>query len=222
MIMHMDKHNQDGSINVLLLPLILASVGLIGMLAFGAWAFSSRQDYKTNVDAKIAEAVTIAKQQESAEKDRQFAEAAKQPLKTYSGPDQYGSIALQYPKTWSGYVAVADGGGVALDGFFSPDVVPSVQDQNNSFALRVKVVDQSYSEVVSEFTDNEAVTATPYALPKLPKIVGIRVEGQIENQKQGSMVILPVRDKTLQVYTQSETFLNDFNTIILPNLSFAP
>src|SRR4051794_27631814 len=100
----MSKLNQVGAVNSLLLSLIIAAVLLVGALAFGGWAFSSRQDYKDNTDAKIAKAVEIAKQQESSRKDVEFKEKEKQPLRTYNGPDAYGGIALQYPKTWSGYV----------------------------------------------------------------------------------------------------------------------
>lgn len=217
----MIKHNQDGSINVLLVPLILAVVFLFGTLGFGFWAFAGRQDYKNNVDAKIADAVVIAKKEEATRKDKQYAEAAKNPLRTYTGPEQYGSVSLQYPKTWSAYVS-AGSRGEPLDGYFNPDVVPSVNDENSAFALRLQVLEQSYNDAVSTYEGLEGVTITPYTLPKLPNIVGIKVQGQLEDEKQGIMIVLPVRDKTLQVFTQMEAFYGDFNNIILPNLTFSP
>jgi hypothetical protein len=219
----MKKHNQDGAVNLLLIPLILASLLLIGTLVFGFWAFGERQDYKDNVDQKISAAVVVAKKQEASVKDKQYAEAAKLPLKTYNGPEQYGSLALQYPKTWSAYVSVGNGrGGTALDGYFNPDVVPDVDEDTNTFALRVEVVSNSYSDVLRGFQNQEDITIVPYALPKLPKVVGVRISGQIEQDKKGSMVILPVRDKTLKIYTEADAYMNDFNNNILPNLSFAP
>ncbi len=218
----MNKHNQDGAVNVLLLPLILATLFLIGALAFGFWAFGERQDYKNNVDQKISVAVAVARKQEWLVKDKQYAEAAKLPLKTYNGPEQYGSIVLQYPKTWSAYVVTGTNSDASLDGYFHPDVVPDVNAENSAFALRLEVVDSSYSEVLDEYKDAEGVTIAPYALPKLPKVIGVRISGQIEENKQGSVIVLPVRDKTLKVYTESEAYLNDFNTNILPNLTFSP
>lgn len=217
----MEKHNQDGAVNVLLVPLLLACLCFLGALGFGMWAFGERQDYKNNVDKKIAAAVAIAKQQEGTIKDKQYAEAAKLPFKTYTGPEQYGSIALQYPKTWSGYVAVGTDGTV-IDGYFNPDIVPSTQDQTATFALRMEVVDQSYSEVVESLGDQEGLSIQPYALPKLPNVVGIKASGQIEPEKKGVIVVLPVRDKTLKLYTESTNFESDFTNNILPNLTFAP
>src|SRR5471030_1451582 len=100
---HINK-NQNGALNALLIPLILAILLLIGAGAFGAWAFSSRQDYKNNTDQKVAAAVTVAEQKTTETDTAQAAEAAKQPLKPYNGPEAYGSVVIKYPKTWSAYV----------------------------------------------------------------------------------------------------------------------
>ncbi|HEY1064169.1 MAG TPA: hypothetical protein VGE30_02605 [Candidatus Saccharimonadales bacterium] len=218
----MNKHNQDGSVNVLLLPLILASVFFVGALGFGVWAFTERQDYKNNYDEKAAVAVAEAKKQEGALKDKQYAEAAKLPLKTYNGPQQFGSIAVQYPKTWSAYVVGAAGGAEDFAAYFHPDAVPQVDEESSSFALQIEVVSETYDSVLSEFQDAEGVSVTPYSLPKLAKVVGVRVDGQIEENKRGSMIVLPLRDKTIKIYTEAESFLSDFNNNILPNLTFSP
>lgn len=216
----MIKHNQDGAVNPLLLPLIGSAILLVSTLAFGSWAFTSRQDYKNNTDQKIGLAVTAAVAEEGQRKDKEFAEISKSPLKTYSGPEQFGSLQLQYPKTWSAYVS--DRGEDDLNGYFNPNVVPDTADDAATFALRIQVVDQPYSDVIDEFDNVEEVTVTPYALPKMPKIVGVKVSGQIEQEKQGTVVILPIRDKTLRVFTESKDFENDFNNIILANLTFSP
>jgi len=220
--MNMKKHNQDGAVNTLLLPLILAIVFFFGSLGFGYWAFSERQDYKDNSDQKVAVAVKAAKQAEAAKKDLQYAEAAKLPNKTYTGPEQYGSIVLLYPKTWSAYVDASGKGTAALDGYFNPDVVPATDDNANTFALRVKVINQSYSSVLSGFQSRKQTTITPYSLPKVPQVVGVKVVGQIDDKKQGTMVILPVRDKTLEISTEVANFQADYDNIILPNVTFAP
>lgn len=218
----MIKHNQDGNINALVLPLVFTGLLLLAALVFGFWAFAGRQDYKNNVDEKVAAAVVDAKKAEGESKDKQYAEAAKLPYKTYQGPEQFGSVVLQYPKTWSAYVAAGNSVGDSLDGYFHPDVVPAVNAPGSTFALRVEVIDNPYSSVVSQYESAEGVTAAPYALPKVPKVVGVKLQGQIDNEKRGTKVVLPIRDKTLVIYTESESFNDDFNNIILPNLSFAP
>lgn len=208
--------------NVLLIPLILASVFLLGTIGFSAWAFGERQDYKNNVDQKIAAAVSEAKKEEGALKDKQYAEAAKLPLKTYNGPEEFGSIVLQFPKTWSAYIVGAAGDSEDYAGYFHPDAVPEVGQESSTFALRIDVVSEPYSEALEQYQDEEGISVTPYALPKLPKVTGVRIDGQIEENKKGSMIVLPLRDKTLKIYTESESYLNDFNNNILPNLTFSP
>jgi hypothetical protein len=218
------SRSEVGAINVLLIPLILLSLLFIGVGAFGYWAYTSRQDYKNNTDKKVAAAVqtnTIAVKAEDAKK---FAEAAKQPLKDFNGPEAYGSVHISYPKTWSGYVVTANTG-TPLDGYFHADVVPGVVNSANTFGLRVQVLPQQYSAVVKQLNgplQQKKITVTPYALPKVPDEIGVRVEGQIAQNKQGSMVILPMRDKTLKLWTEIAEYKADFDNNILPNVTFSP
>lgn len=227
----MIKHNQDGAVSGVGISLVFAVLLLVAAIGFGAWAFTSREDYKTNVDSKITAAVTIAKKQESSAKDAQFVQQEKQPLRTYTGPDAYGSLAISYPKTWSGVVAQANnsssGSGTLLDGYFYPNIVPSITDPASVFALRFQVVGTAYADVLKTLNSlqqnkEKPTSISPYALPKVPNTVGVQVNGALPNQKTGVMVILPLRSQTLEVWTEGSQFTGDFNASILPNLSFAP
>jgi hypothetical protein len=221
----MSVRNQSGAINILLIPLILLGLFFIGALSFAAWAYQGRQDYKNNVDQKISDAVVVAKQQESTVKDKEFAEKEKSPFKTYNGPSAYGSISLQYPKTWSGYVSDNTGNDPYVDGYFYPGVVPTVTNEKAVFALRIQVVQQSYSDVLTSFqnsVDEGKITVSPYKLPKVSSVVGSRLEGQVENEKTGTMILLPMRDKTLKIWTNAVQFRGDLDTYILPNITFSP
>jgi hypothetical protein len=218
----MNKHNQDGAINVLLVPLLVSVLILIGAISFGGWAFSSRQNFKNNTDQIVATAVQVAEQKESSLKDSQYAELDKSPLKTYDGPEAYGSLILNYPKTWSGYVDDTGSGSALVDGYFNPGVVPSINDQTPTFALRVQVLGQSYSQTLSSLQGQQGVTFAPYKLPKVPSVVGIEATGQIQSNVSGTMVVLPLRSDTLEIYTEGSQYVSDFNTYILPNFSFSP
>lgn len=231
---HMIKHNQQGAVSGAAVSLVFTILLLIAAIAFGAWAFSSRQDYKNNTDAKINAAVTVAKQNEDKAKDAAFAQEEKNPLKNWNGPEAYGSLVMAYPKTWSGYVSVASGNsgssGTPVDGYFYPGVVPSTTDQNSSFAVRVQVNSQSYASVVQSVSQQSGSknppVVTPYALPKLPKVVGVKITGSLPNssgsQKTGVMVVLPLRSQTVEIWTEGNQFVDDFNNIILPSFSFSP
>ncbi len=195
---------------------------LILSLMFGVWAFSSRQDYKSNLDTKVTAAIVVAKQQASTLKDTQFAEFEKSPLRTYSGPQAYGSLNLQYPKSWSGYVDDTGTSNILLESYFSLNLLSSFTSSNSVFALRMQVSNQSYSETVRSVSQTQGTSIIAYVLPKLPNQVGIKLSGTLPNSKQGVMVVLPLRDKTLLVWTETNQFSSDFNNYILPNLSFSP
>jgi hypothetical protein len=221
----MRKLGSRGELNILLIPLILVVLLLFGAGGFGYWAYTGRQDYKDNVDQKINAAVAIAVQNESTTKDKEFAQKEKFPLTTYTGPEAFGTIKVQYPKTWSAYIPTQADSGTPIDGYFYPGVVPDTTNQNTAFALRVQVTTDSYDSVLQNYesaVQTNTVTVKPYALPNVPKVVGVRVEGAIQPQKQGSMIVLPLRNETLEIWTESGAFEDDFNNIILKNFTFSP
>lgn len=216
---------EAGFVSGTVLALIVVSVVLAGALGFGGWAFMSRQDYKNNSDQK-AEAAADVRQQETEDADAlRYAEEAKNPLTTHKAPDQYGGVTIQYPKTWSGYVVEGQSSGMPVNNFFHPAVVPDVTERKNAYALRVQVEDKTYDAVIKTFKNDietNKLKATPYALPKVPDTVGTRFDGEVEKDKQGSLIVLPMRNMTLKVWTEAPGFLADFNNIILANLTFSP
>jgi hypothetical protein len=223
-------HDERGSVNGLLISVILLGILFVGTGSFAAWAFTSRQDYKNNSDTKAAVAVAANKQKVQASDALQYAEAAKNPLKTYIGSDAYGGVHVSYPKTWGAYVDTSDGN-TPLNAYFHSDYVPAVNGSGPTQAtynLRVQVVATSYSSQMEQYSAyilSGKMVATPYKLPKVPSVTGTEFTGTVNPNNQaatGVMVMLPVRDKTLLIWTESPTYLADFNTYILPNLTFSP
>lgn len=209
----------------LIIGFVLVVLLLVAATVFGFWAFMSRADYKNNSDQKATAAVTAAEAQQKQQLDAQFAEQEKQPLKTYTTPSQYGSVVLTYPKTWSAYVVESDNSSQPVDGYFYPNFVPNVAAQSNNYYLRVQVDGSSYASVVKTYEDKAkqgTVTITSFAPSQVASATpGVRINGQLDSSKQGSMVILPLRDKTLKIWTENDAAANDFNTV-LTNLTYQP
>lgn len=220
----MNRQLDNRGAGSLLLPLIIFVLLFVAAAGFAFWAFGGRQDYKNNVDAKIAAAVAANKQVVQAQDAKDNAEAAKSPLKTFVGPDAYGSLHLSYPKTWSAYINTT--GSNPLDGYFHNDYLPTIDGSNASFNLRVQILNSSYSTVVNRYTNNvknNTATASPYKLPQVQSVVGTMFTGKLfDKNSSGTLVALPVRDKTLILWVQDNSFLPDFNKYILPNVSFSP
>lgn len=212
--------DQRGVANVLLIPLIISAVLLVASIGFGAWAFTSRQDYKDNVDQKIAAAIKINSKEVSDQKDNEFLEKEKYPLSTYQAPDQLGAVKISYPKTWSAYISEEED---SAEYIFSPKYISSNSDV--PAALRVTVEASSYSDTLSSYDSKIAdgeLKAKAYSLPRVENVVGVRLDGAIDNDVQGSLVILPLRDKTLVIANEVPNLVDDFNNKVLANITFNP
>ncbi len=212
--------NERGALNVLLIPLIVTVMFFFGTLGFAAWAFMGRQDYKNNVDPKIAAAVAAAVEKTKTEKDNEFVQREKEPLREYVGPVSLGSVTFKYPKTWSGYYTDKNTESMLI---MHPKLVPG--NDKSLYALRVEVVSTAYDKVLQSYESSVKsgkLTAEPYRLELLQEVEGVRINGELSNGVSGSMVILPLRDKTLKISTESEEFTEDFDGIILKNFTFSP
>lgn len=211
--------------NVLLVPVIMLSVLFLAMSGFAIWAYLGRQDYKNNADEKVATAVEVAKEETATAKDNEFIEKEKLPFDDYQGPASFGAVLIRYPKTWSAYVNEQGTGKTPIDGYFHPKFVPST-DVKPSYALRMQVVNSTYANELKKFDTSVkrgVVKVKPYKPEKVPTVSGVRLDGQIAPKVQGSMILVPMRDKTLKIWTEAdETYLKDFNENILPNYTFEP
>jgi hypothetical protein len=217
---------QSGATNLLVIPLVLVTVLLLGV---GIVAFSlsgQATDAKTNLDQKISVAVEKAKQDTSLQKDKDFAEKEKFPYNRYDGPSSFGGLRVLYPKSWSAYVSEARGNSSKpVDGYFAPGHVPSVDDTNSIFALRITVEQRTYDSVLKDYqgrVKQGTLSSRPYQSPNVPNLVGSRLDGEVVSKKQGAMIVMPLRDKTLEMWTESKDYVADFDNIILPNFSFTP
>lgn len=218
---NMDLHkNEQGIANPLLIPLILSATFLLFSLGFGVWAFTSQQDYKNNSDKKAEKAASVAVKKAETAKDNEFVEKEKEPYRDYKGLASLGSIAFKYPKTWSISQKDSDS---ELSLIAHPLVIST--NEKSLYALRVEVVGQAYSGLARQQDGNVkkgTVKATPYALPKIPNVVGIRFDGQLTQDKKGSVILLPMRDKTIRISTENPDFRGDLDKIILADFTYSP
>lgn len=209
----------------LIVGLVVSILLLIAMIVFGFWAYSQMLDYKNNSDKKAAAAVTVANEKQKTELEAQFAEQEKSPLKSYISPSQSGSVKIVYPKTWSTYMVELADQPNPLDGYFYPDFVPNVAGKNN-YSLRLQLVGTPYKTVIDSFDSKikqGKVKASVYKPEQVPSATpGVRYDGEIEIGKKGAMVVLPLRDKTLKIWTENESALGDFNNTVLKNLTYSP
>ncbi len=210
--------------NWVIIPAVLFALLFLGMSIWANGINGQKNDYKNNVDKKVASAVDTAKQRVSDEKEKEFLEREKNPYRQYRGPDSSGSLEIVYPKTWSAFMTENNTGSNLIDGYMHPSYVPGTNSKT-AYALRIQVAGRQYNQILAGYeseTKQGRVRVTPFSASKVPGVLGARVDGEIEKGLNGSMVLFRLRDKTIQVSTQSQQFIGDFNNIILPNLQFVP
>lgn len=206
--------------NALIIPMTILGIGLViaGILIFN---YKNKYEYqKTEVDQITEQAVIQAKKEQKTELDKQYEEQSKSPYLTYIGPSELGSVKIVYPKTWSIYYDQNNGRSI-FDFYAHPVAVPAA-DLEKKYALRVAVTSDKYQDALEGYekqTKSKNITISPY---QVSGVTGARIDGEIDKDIDGSLVVFPVRDKVLYVWTQDKTYINDFNDVVLKNLSFIP
>ena len=224
----MKKISQDGMISGTAIALIGVCVLLVAAIIFGATSYSGEKKYKNNADQLIATAVTLANTKLAAQLNAKFQAENDATVTSYTGPSQYGSVTVYYPKSWSGYVDTA--GSNPLDAYFNPGVVPSVNDQSSIFALRIEVVATAYNIQLAQYTSQQSnqqgpsLSITPFSLSNATdsSIVGVMINGLVRPSKQGVMVMFPLRTDTLEIWTESAQYTKLFTSQILQTATFQP
>lgn len=205
--------------NMLIVPIVLLVI-LLGLAIFMAINYNSKYtEQKNKVQSIVDQKVTQAKKEQKVSSDKEYEEKSKLPYVTYEGPSELGSVKITYPRSWS---AMYNQNGSNLFDFYAhPTIVPS-PDLKKKFALRVSIVDGKYQDALSGYekqTKSKNITISAY---QVSGVTGARIDGEINKDEDGSLVVFPVRDKVLYVWTQDKTYINDFNDVVLKNLSFIP
>lgn len=202
-------------ITAIVLGLLVALLGV-----FGVWAYINYLDQKNNVDAKVAQAVTVAQTTQKAEDEAIFAEREKSPVSQFVGPEDLGKVSFNYPRTWSVFIG-DDGAKGTYEAYYNPGSVVS-PTKKIPYALRLTILDKDYEAVLKTYQPEVAkgdLKASPITVDDQ---VGTRLDGTFSATVKGSMVLLKLRDKTIMIYTESHDFLNDFNTTVISSLKFNP
>lgn len=217
------KLDNDGAANPLLLGLIACGILFVIALIFGIGQMSKVSDYKKNMDSKVSEEVAKQSQIISEQKQAEFDEKEKAPYKFWTSPTQYGSIKVGFPKTWSYYLELdeANSSGEVINMYAYPDYVPEIS-RDTKYALRMTLETEDYNSVLDGYRKKSAQDGLEISTVQVSNVSGIKIRGAIEKGTSGTLVVFPIRDKVLTVWTESKDYESDFENIVLKNLSFIP
>lgn len=206
------KHEQGGISIAVVMSIILALTTVtFGGLAI--WSYTQYQAKSTDVNGQIKVAVVEAEKATQEKDEAKFAEREKEPNKDFVGPDDYGRVTFKYPKTWSLYVATDPTKGGTYEAYLHPQQVPRV-NASEQYALRVTVLERDYDQVVESYKSKINSGDLASSSTTSEGNVGTRLDGNFTTNIRGSAVIYKIRDKTLTLRTDANTFKPDFENII--------
>ena len=196
---------------------MIAIIGLVVLVlvagGFAIWAYFAYSEQKTDVDGKVSLAVAEAKKEQSDDDEEKFAEREKEPNRQFVGPDDYGRLTFDYPKTWSVYIARDVSRGGTYEAYLNPVTVPPVSP-TQQFALRVTVEEKDYDQVVKSYEALVKKGDLRTTATSANGNNGTRLDGNFTKDIRGSAVIYKIRDKTVTLRTDADTFKPDFENVI--------
>lgn len=196
--------------------IIIATLSFLAITLAGlsGWAYYEYHQARETVDTQIEEAVSEAREQQRQEDEARFEEEQRNPFRTYTAPSVYGAIEIAFPKNWNVYVEDDTSDSLQIDLFIHPDMIRMQDGTDRPFAFRMQLHNELYQDIVdgyqSEIEDGEIESSTATA----SDIEGVRLSGQITDSHSGEMIILPYRDKTVQLWTEGGNYRDQFSTIL--------
>lgn len=203
--------------NMVIIPLVVVSVVMIVAAVLAVVYYGKYIEQRDHTQPMIAEAVREAEEAQQARLEAEFTEREKLPTKTYTAPSELGSVKVTMPKTWSQYLDM--GKKNELQFYAHPNYVPS---EGVNYALRMSVINKSYADEMKRYEPAIKKGDIKSSSVQASGATGARLDGTIEKDKEGSMVVFPLRDKTLRVWTENPEFQDDFDNIVLQSLTFVP
>jgi hypothetical protein len=208
-----NSSNESGATDGWMITTIVSIIFLVAIIGMSIWLYISYSEQKTNVDTKIEAAVATAKKDQADVDETRFAEREKEPLREFVGPDDYGRVTFNYPKTWSVYINKDVTNGGTYEAYLNPITVPPVSP-TQQFALRVVIEEKDYDKVLTVYDSLVKKGDLKSSSIAVDGVNGTRLDGNFTKDIRGSAVIFKIRDKTLTVRTDANTFTPDFNALI--------
>ena len=195
---------------------IIAIVAIVVALGLGgafAWAMVNYIDNRDNVESKVSSAVSVAVKEQADKDAADFLEKEKQPNRQFVGPDDFGRVSFDYPKTWSVYVAKDAVSTNSYEAYFSPVAVPAISN-TQQYALRVTIETVDYDKEIDSYRTLVNRGDLKSSSVSADEQNGTRLDGAFTKDIRGSAVIFKIRDKTVTIRTDAQTFMGDFDALI--------
>ena len=193
---------------------IVIAVLAVITIAFGALFLLKASDYnKLSKDFNDQVSANVAVQADArlTELEKEFDAKYKLPNTKFVGPEDYGRIEFDFPKTWSVYIASDATSGSKYEVYFNPNQVDTI-NKGNTYALKLEILNETFDSVTSKYKSYKDLSSSTTTIGGSSANV---YTGTIPNTEvSGKIAIFKIRDKTVVLTTYSATFESDFDAIL--------
>lgn len=211
--MNRQNINKESGNTMLIVVIVVLAIMTIVFGGLAIWSYVNYQNAYNDVEGQKEVAAAQARQEQAEKSLQEFTERDKEPNARFVGPDDYGRLEFNYPKTWSVHEATDISRGGTYEAYLNPGVVPPI-GRDQQFALRVTIESKDYDAVVAGYANLVRKGDLRSGVTTASGNQGTRFDGNFSNNIRGSAVVYKIRDKTVTLRTDAETFMTDFDRII--------
>ncbi|MBI3984125.1 hypothetical protein HY346_02385 [Candidatus Microgenomates bacterium] len=205
---------QGGEANVLMIMAVFLTLTTLALGVLSIYYVTQYNRAQLTVNEQKSAAAAAAKIEQKQLDEAEFAQRLKEPYRTYTAPSVYGDLKISFPKNWSLFVEEGSGGDVQLSLTAHPDMIRPEEEFSNGFGLRATMTSTLYTEAIAEFDDAIAEGEVVASAVTVKGVSGTRYDGTVRENRQGTLVMLPIRDKTFAIWTESKDYASDFTKIL--------
>lgn len=198
---------------VYIVIIVISSLVAVTFIGLFIWMYISWSEVSTDVDGQVQKSVAIAVDENTTKLEAEFTEREKSPYKTFSSPSDYGGLSFEYPKTWSVYIAEDASGNSDYSAYLNPGAVPPVGSGDIN-ALRVYIQTASYDEIAGSYEDAVKDGKLTVNVRQVGGTNASIYSGMIDDEYQGILALIKIRDKVATIRTDAMVFEEDFYRVL--------
>lgn len=209
--------NQSGRVNLLLLLAIFFGIGTVVFGSISIVSYDAKVKAESNRDAQVNAAVSKAVEKAIKEDEAADIKAAESPYRTYTADGVFGGFSLDIPKSWNIYAEKSVSAQTQLTLIASPDSVSVDRALGRQLQpFKATLVQKSAQSIASSYQERikrKKLTSSTVTVSGIQstQLVGTFSE---EQTQPTTLVLVPVRDKTLQFANDDRNYTEQFGKIL--------
>lgn len=208
-------NSTGGETNILLISTILFGVVAFVFGVLAIYSVISAQNARTSLNTAKTASYKDGQDAQKQQGSKDALAAAEAPYRSYKAATEFGNFEIKFPKNWSAYVVEDLNATNQVSLSLHPDLIRQAVGKDNNYAFRALLVKSAMTGLQKTYDDRVKSKKLTTKTVTVSGISGLWYEGQFDDKHNGVIVLVPVRDKTLEFITDySKDYISEFNEIL--------